>query len=254
MEKLARDDETLDNLLGGRLKILQKAKGYRFSLDALLLAHFVRLRRGDKILELGTGSAVISLLLAHRWENVSLTGIDIQESLLDMAARSVALNGLDEKIRLRRVDVKEIGAAFPARSFDVVIANPPYRKMQSGRINPDQEKAMARHEIAGTLRDFLKATGHVLKPGGRACFIYPATRLVELISSLREFGVEPKRMLPVYSRPRSPAQFFLVEGLREGGEELEVLPPLYIYDSEGAYTEEMNRIFRELSSPGAVAS
>lgn len=254
MQTSPRSDETLDDLLGGRMQVLQKAKGYRFSLDALLLAHFVRLRAGEQMLEMGAGSGVISLILAGRWEGVYITGIDIQADLIEMAGRSVILNGLDDKIQMRLVDVKKIKAAFPPHSFDVVIANPPYRKVNSGRINPNREKAMARHELGGDLRDFLQAAGHVLKPAGRAYFIYPASRMVELLSAMREARVEPKRLRMAYSRAKTAGQFLLTEGVRGGGEELDVMPPLFIYDEKTSYSEEMTGIFRELSSPGVFAS
>ncbi len=244
-----RQDETLDKL-PGNMQILQKTKGYRFSLDALLLAHFVRLRVGEQVLEMGAGSGVISLLLAGRWERTSVTGIDLQEGLVDMALRSIALNGLYERVNMRHGDVRKIKMIFPPRSFDVVVSNPPYRKMNSGRINPDREKALARHELAGTVRDFLQAAAYVLKPAGRAYFIYPASRMVELLSSMREARVEPKRLRPVYSRAGTAGQFLLTEGLREGGEELEVMPPLFVFGEKEDYSEEMTGIFRELSAPG----
>lgn len=247
-------DETLDSLMGGQIKVLQKAGGYRFSLDALLLAHFVRLRVGENVLEMGAGSGVISLILAGRWAGIHITGIDIQESLVDMADRSIALNGFGDKINVRRVDVKEIKAAFPPESFDVIIANPPYRKINSGRINPNREKALARHEIVGSAREFLQAAGYILKPSGRAYIIYPASRMAELLSSMREARIEPKRIRMVHSKAKTAGQFFLTEGLREGGEELEIMPPLFIYEEKNQYTEEMSGIFRELSSPGIFAS
>lgn len=253
MQPSPRSDETLDDLLGGRMQVLQKAKGYRFSLDALLLAHFVRLRANEQALEMGTGSGVISLILSRRWEGIRITGIDIQTDLIEMAGRSVMLNGLDDKIQMRHVDVKEIKAAFPPHSFDVVIANPPYRKVNSGRVNPNREKATARHELGGDLRDFLRAAGHVLKPAGRAYFIYPASRLVELLSAMREARLEPKRLRMVHSRVQTAGQFLLTEGLREGREELEIMPPLFIFDEKSNYTEGMVGIFKELSAPGIFA-
>ena len=247
-------DETLDDIAGGRLKVLQKARGYRFSLDALLLAHFVSLLPGVQVLELGVGSGVISLLLADRGEGVTLTGIDIQEEAVDMATRNVASNGFADKIALRRVDVRKIREAFPRGSFDVVVANPPYRKVNSGRINADRQKAIARHEIAGTIGDFLRAAGYVLKPAGRACFIYPATRMAELLCSFRDARIEPKRLRMVHSNLHKAGQFVLVEGVKEGGGELSVMPPLFIYEKEGAYTAEMTSIFRDLAaSPGISA-
>jgi tRNA1Val (adenine37-N6)-methyltransferase len=246
-------DETIDDIAGGRLKILQKARGYRFSLDALLLAHFVDLQPGDQVLEMGAGSGVVSLILADRWAGTAITGIDIQEEFVAMAARSVVINALSQKIAIRRIDVRKVSAAFAPGSFDVVVANPPYRKINSGRININREKALARHEITGTIRSFSTAAGYVLKPAGRACFIYPATRMVELLCSLREALIEPKRLRMVYSHQHEAGKFVLVEGVKEGGEELSIMPPLFIYEKKGLYSSEMAGIFKELSSPGIAA-
>lgn len=253
MEVPAGTGETLEEIAGGQIRVLQKAKGYRFSLDALLLSHFVRLRPDEQILEMGTGSGIVSMILAGRCKGVKITGIDIQEDLVEMAVRSITLNGLCEKIVIRQADVRDVKNIFPSNSFDVVVSNPPYRKMNSGKINPDRGKALARHEIMGTVEDFLQAGSYVLKPAGRAYFIYPATRMVELLSSMRRTHVEPKRLRTVYSNDKASGKFILVEGIREGGEELEVMPPLFIYDEKGGYTEEMTSIFREISFPCSFA-
>ncbi len=250
MGEAVAGDETLDDLAGGRLRVLQKAKGYRFSLDAILLAHFVRLCPEERVLEMGTGSGVIALLLANRWAGVHITGLDVQTGMVEMARKSVMINGLEERIEIREGDVRDIKNLFPDSCCDAVVANPPYRRKESGRLNPQREKALARHEIMGTAGDFLRAAAHVLKPAGRVFFIYPATRLGELLCGLREFRLEPKRLRMVHSHAAGVGKFALLEGLKEGGEELHVLPPLFIYEATGGYTEEMGGIFRELSSDG----
>ncbi len=250
MGEAVAGDETLDDLAGGRLKVLQKAKGYRFSLDAILLAHFVRLRPEERVLELGTGSGVVALLLADRWPGVHVTGLDVQADMVEMARRSVTINSLEARIEIREGDVREIKNLFPAACCDAVVANPPYRRKEAGRMNPRREKALARHEIMGAAGDFWRAAAHVLKPAGRAFFIYPATRLAELVCGLREFCLEPKRLRMVHSQAAGVGKFALLEGRKEGGEELQVLPPLFIYEEKGGYTEEMGGIFRELSSEG----
>jgi len=244
---LRREGETVDELLGRRVKILQKEKGYRFSVDALLLAHFVRVKKGDLIVDLGTGSGVIAITVAQRKECGHVIAVDIQQELVDMARRSVILNNLEEKVDIRHGDIREIETLFRPRSFDVSIFNPPYRKASSGKLNPDAEKSVARHEIKGTMHDFLKASVYLLRKSGRAYIIYPATRMVELLSSMRTAGVEPKRMRIVHSLNVSRGEFVLVEGIKNGREELEVLPPLIIYSEDGRYTEEMNSVFREIS-------
>jgi tRNA1Val (adenine37-N6)-methyltransferase len=185
--------------------------------------------------------------MAKRWESCKVIGVDIQEELVEMAKRSVEVNTLSDTVEIRRGDLRNIEQLFNSRSFDVVIFNPPYRKLKSGRINPDNEKSLARHEIEGTVHDFLKASGYVLKKSGRAYVIYPAARMVELLSSMRIAGIEPKKMQIVHSFGASRGEFVLVEGIKGGREELEVLPPLFIYSEGGEYTEEMTCIFRELS-------
>jgi len=244
---LQREDETVDGLLNSRLRVIQKKKGYRFSLDALLLAHFIRLRRDDSLLDMGAGSGVIALITAMRRPDVRVTGIDIQEDMAAMATRSAALNGLEDRVIFRVGDVRLIRRSFEAESYDAVVFNPPYRKVNSGRINPRGEKALARHEIRGTLGDFLEAASYVLKPGGRLFVIYPARRLASLIAGMRESSLEPKRYRGVHSRIGTTGAFILVEACKGGGEELEVLSPLFIYEAQGGYAEEMQEIFNELS-------
>jgi tRNA1Val (adenine37-N6)-methyltransferase len=253
MKGAADAHETLDEIAGGKLKVLQKTRGYRFSIDSLLLSHFVRLRPGDSILEMGAGSGVVSLILAGRCAGIKIVGIEIQDELVEMAKRSVVLNGLAEVIEIRKGDARDVKKLFPTVSFDAVVSNPPYRKVNSGRINPVREKALARHEIAGTVGDFLRAAGLVLNPSGRFYVIYPATRMAELIYSMRNAGIEPKRLRVVYSSYGGSGKFALVEGVKEGGEELEVMPSLFIYEKKGGYTEEMANIFKELSSPCSFA-
>jgi tRNA1Val (adenine37-N6)-methyltransferase len=244
---LIKEGETVDEILGGILRIFQKKKGYRFSIDALLLAHFVRLKKGDHIVELGTGSGIIAIIMSQRRECGKIIGVDIQAELVEMANRSLDINALSGRVDIRWGDVRRIEQGFNPQSFDVVIFNPPYRKLKSGRINPNNEKSVARHEIEGTMYDFLKASGYVLKKSGRVYIIYHATRIVELLSSMRIEGMEPKKMRIVHSHKDSRGEFVLVEGIKGGREELEVLPALLKYAADGKYTEEMTCIFREIS-------
>lgn len=244
---LRKEGETVDELLGRRVKIFQKEKGYRFSVDALLLAHFVRVKEGDLIVDLGTGSGVIAIIVAQRRECGQVVAVDIQEELVDMARRSVMLNDLHEKVSVCHGDIRKIETLFKPRSFDVSIFNPPYRKVSSGRLNPDAQKSVARHEVKGTIHDFLNASVYVLRRSGRAYIIYPATRMVELLYMMRTAGVEPKRMRMVHSHAVTRGEFVLVEGVKNGREELEVLPPLIVYSEDGQYTAAVKSIFRELS-------
>jgi tRNA1Val (adenine37-N6)-methyltransferase len=246
-DSLIRDDETMESLFGGRLQILQKKKGYRYTIDSVLLAHFVEPKKGERILELGAGSGVISLLLAFRNPGVRVTGLELQAALVDMAGRSISTNCLEGRVNIIQGDVRNTAELLESRSQDVVVFNPPYRKMGSGKLNPGREKALARHEIAGSIADFLRAASYALEPGGRVCLIYPCTRMVEAIHRMRVEKMEPKRLRMVHSRPGSRGDFILVEGMKGGGEELTVLPPLFIYMEGEGYSEELEALFRNLS-------
>jgi tRNA1Val (adenine37-N6)-methyltransferase len=246
-------DETLDPILGGRLRIYQPKRAGRFSLDALLLAHFVRLAPGEDLIDLGTGTGVIALVLAARGRAGRILGIDIQPGLVALAERSAALNGCAGRVAFRRGDVRSPEAFSAPRAFDVAVFNPPYRRLSSGRLNPDPERALARHEIAGAAADFLAAAAWLLREGGRAAAIYPAARMVELICRMRAARIEPKRLRMVHSRPGGTAAFVLLEGRKGGGEELAVEPPLFIYGPGGGYSGEAADLFNGLSAFPAPA-
>jgi len=241
------EEETLDKIIDGHLQVFQKKKGYRFSLDSILLAHFVSLKPRTCTIELGCGSGIILLILAKRFPHANFTGLEIQENLALLAQKNTQLNDLDSRIKILAGDARKIKDIFQARSFDAVIFNPPYRKLSSGKINPQPEKAIARHEIMGSLKDFLKAAQYLLKPAGKVFAIYPAKRLVELVCLFRDSDIEPKKMKFVFSDNFSEAQFALVEGKSGGREELKIESPLFIYDQNKKYTDKMAGIFTELS-------
>jgi tRNA1Val (adenine37-N6)-methyltransferase len=250
---LKKTGETVDDILGGRIKIFQKEKGYRFSLDSILLAYFIRLKRNDRVVDLGTGSGIIALILAYRFDLQSVIAVEVQEELVDMARRSISLNGLQSKIDVRQGDVRKVQNFLEPQSFDAVVFNPPYRKLDSGKINPNEEKAIARHEIMGTIADFLSSAKYLLKNTGSVHLIYPARRGAELIYQMRLNSIEPKRICMVHSSSSSCAEFILTEGTKKGGEELTVMPPLFIYDEKGTYSREMEGIFMEISYPVGTA-
>jgi tRNA1Val (adenine37-N6)-methyltransferase len=241
------EEETADRILNGSLRIFQKKRGYRFSLDSILLSHFVFTKPKTSNIDLGCGSGIIMLILARRFPHTTWTGVEIQEGLAALAKKNVQLGGLDGRVQILCDDARALKKILPANSFDSVIFNPPYRKLNSGRTNPHLEKAIARHEIKGSLKDFLQAAQYLLKSGGRAFTIYPAKRLVELIALFRLSGIEPKRLKLVFSDYSSEAEFVLVEGRAQSREELRIEQPLYIYDQEKKYTQEMLAIFSELS-------
>jgi tRNA1Val (adenine37-N6)-methyltransferase len=246
--------ETLDEIINGQLKICQKRKGYRFSLDTLLLAHFISLKKNTHAVELGCGSGVIMLILAKRFRNVRFTGLEIQDELWELAQKNISINSLNERVAAIRGDAKDIKKYLPGNSFDFVFFNPPYRMLNSGRRNPDSQKAIARHEIKGSVTAFIQAAKYLIKSNGKTFIIYPARRLAHLIWTLKNNYMEPKRIKLVFSAADMPAEFVLVEAANQGGEELKVESSLYVYDHDRKYTRQMKIIFRELAAPpGGVA-
>jgi tRNA1Val (adenine37-N6)-methyltransferase len=241
------EEETLDEILNGGLRVFQAKRGYRFSLDSILLTHFVSFKSINRVIDIGCGNGIILLILAKRYPDINLVGLEIQENLAKLARKNAEFNNLGNRIEIISGDARRVKKIFQAHSFDSVIFNPPYRKLNSGRINPLEEKAIARHEIKGSLKDFLNAAKYLLKQSGTVFTIYPAKRLVELIYLFRLSGVEPKKMRLVFSDNNSEAVFIMVEGKKGGREELKIKPSLFIYDQEKNYTGQMSQIFSELS-------
>jgi len=235
-------DETVDILLDGRLRIIQGSRGYRLSLDALLLAYFAEVPGAASIIDLGSGNGAVALALAVRAPSARLTGLEIQEKMVERARRSIALNSFGDRLSMVHGDVSAIERLFRPGGFDLAVSNPPYRRLNSGRLNPDDEKRTARHEVRGRLGDFVRAARYLLRHGGRLTVVYPAVRLVDLLETMREEELEPKRIRMVHSFAGSEAVLVLAEGVKGGGRELEVLPPFVVYEDEKKYTQEMEEV------------
>lgn len=238
-------DETVDTLFQGKLRIIQSKKGYRFSLDAVLLAHFVTLRGSDKIIDLGTGNGVIPLILARLYPSVEIVGMELQEEMAQRALRSLNLNRLGERVKILRGDVCSLEAILSPESFAAVVCNPPYRGAATGRMNPDAEKRIARHEIKARLADFVRAGSFLLRRGGHMALVYPATRMVDLLRTMRQVEIEPKRLRLVHSYEGSAATLVLAEGVKGAGTGLKILPPLVVYTRDRKYTREVEAMLGE---------
>lgn len=237
-------DETLDDLRAGGLKIIQSRKGYRFSLDPVLLCGFAKVGKGENVVDLGTGGGVIPLLLARRTEAQRLVGVEIQPSMADRARRSVRLNGLEGRVTILEGDLRRIGEILPSGAFDAVVANPPFRRGGTGRHALGEERAAARHELAGGIDDFLRAAARLLKRGGRLYVVFLAERLAELLEGMRRQRLEPKRLRCVHSRPGEEARMVLVEGRLGGKGGLVAEAPLHIYEGDG-YSAEVLALYGE---------
>ena len=244
------DEETLDDLLHGRLRIYQKTQGFRYSIDALLLADFAgkaikgRKPGSIKVLDLGSGTGVIPLALSLCPEIGHIVGLEIAGPMVEMSRRSVTPNSLDEKISIIEGDIRKPPAELQDQQFDLIVANPPYRRKGEGRLNPDHHKAIARHEITVNLQDIVKTASRLIKPRGVACFIYGAYRMTDLLSGLRGAGIEPVRMRFIHSRLAEPAKMLLIEAHQDGPAEVKIDPPLLVYRDENNYTEEVELIFQ----------
>jgi tRNA1Val (adenine37-N6)-methyltransferase len=232
MNLLPFTDETLDTFFNGKLHIIQKKKGYRFSVDAILLSEFVRIQKDERVIDLGTGCGILPLLLSHTTKAHSFVGVEIQKGLADCAKRNVVLNHLKDRISILRQDFRELKGTFPSGSFDVALSNPPYRKYRTGRINPSMEKAIARHEIEGTLEDLISIASYLLLPKGKFTMIFPASRTVDLFVALRDGGLEPKRLQFIHPRMGEEAEFILIESTKASGVELKIMPPLMLHESD----------------------
>jgi len=250
---MPHEELTEDSLFGGALVCRQHRRGYRFSVDAVLLANFVSPRKDARILDLGAGCGIVSLLLACRHPAVRLTALELQDSLADLCRGNVAANGLTERIVVLQGDLCLPASSLAAESFDLVVANPPYRKLLTGRRNPGEEQSIARHEVRATLKDFLAAAAFAVKNRGRVALVYPAARLSALLRGLHDQGLEPKRLQVVYGYRGGPARLVLVEAVKNGGEELEVLVPFYVYREAGGrkYTAAMQRYYKPIVTDAA---
>lgn len=236
---ILKENERLDDLQLSGLKIIQNPDKFCFGMDAVLLSGFVRTRKGDLLLDVGTGTGILPLLLSAKTECAHLTGLEIQEESADMARRSVALNRLEEKISIVTGDIKEAGGIFAPASFDCITCNPPYMIGEHGITNPNAPKAIARHEILCTFEDVAAAAEKLLKSGGRFFIVHRPFRLAELIVTLTRRHLEPKRMRLVYPYVDREPNMVLIEAVRGGNSRMTVESPLIIFESQGQYTKEI---------------
>lgn len=242
-------EETVDELRRHGLRVIQPRHGYRFSLDPLLLCDFVAIREGEEGVDLGTGCGVIPLILVRSAEGVRMSGVESQEAMADLATRNVEMNGLSDRVSVRHSDVLQVKGLFRPSSFDLVVSNPPYRKRGSGRVSPKQGRDEARHESTASLPDFLAAAKYLVKLTGRICFIFHPSRLTEFLAEAAGLKLAVVRLRMVHGSAESEARMFLVEMVKGRKADTRVLPPLFVYDSDGEYSVEMERIFGESDSP-----
>lgn len=233
-----RQGEQLDDLQNGYY-IIQAEGAFRFGMDAVLLSGFARVKPGERVLDMGTGTGIIPILLSAKTKGRSFTGLEIQPRSADMAERSVAYNHLEDRIQIVTGDIKEAAAIFAPASFDVVVSNPPYMTGQHGLVNPEEAKAIARHEILCTLEDVVSQASKVLTPRGRFYMVHRPFRLAEIMKVLMKYNLEPKRMQLVYPFVDREPNIVLIEACKNGNPRITVEKPLIVYEKPGVYTKEV---------------
>lgn len=238
-----RENERIDDLQRNGYKIIQNPSKFCFGMDAVLLSGFAQVKKDERALDLGTGTGIIPLLLSAKTEGIHFTGLEIQEESADMARRSVALNGLEEKIEIVTGDIKDASARFGASSFDVITTNPPYMIGDHGLKNDNEAKTIARHEILCDLEDVLRESSRILKTHGRFYMVHRPFRLAEILGKMSEYRLEPKRMRLVYPYIDKEPNMVLIEGLKGGRARMTVEKPLIVYREPGVYMPEIYDIY-----------
>lgn len=238
-----KENERIDDLQFKGLRIIQDTEGFCFGVDAVLLANFADVKKGDNVIDLGTGTGIIPILLAGKTQAAKITGLEIQQSMAEMAERSVRLNDLEERVNIVNGDIKNSVKLFGASKFQVVVSNPPYMNSGGGLVNPSDAKAISRHEILCSLEDVIMAGGKLLVPGGQLAMVHRPERLVDIVYLMRKYDIEPKYIRFVHPSPYKKANVLLIKGARGGRPQLKMMEPLYVYDEHGNYSEEINRIY-----------
>ena len=237
------EDETLEDLQIGGLFLIQKKSGFRFGMDAVLLAAFAKDIPSRKTLDLCTGSGIIPILLSAKTDTDKIFGLEIQQSVFNTAVRSIEYNNLEGRIFLTCGDVKNAAGIYGKRQFDLITCNPPYMPNGSGIKNPDSEKVIARHEILCTLEDIISVSAQLLKHHGHLALVHKPSRLADIIYLMRKNDIEPKRIRFIHKSKTTEPSLLLVDGSFKGGKELRIMPPLYLYDDSGSETSDLLEVY-----------
>lgn len=247
MEKklLIREDETLDDLQLNNIFVIQKKSGFRFGMDAVLLANFATIKKNDNILDLCSGTGIIPFIIAGKRKFNRIVGIEIQEEMVDMAKRTSIYNKLDEKIKFIVGDLKDIDLLKKLGKFDVITVNPPYKLKNSGIINENSKESIARHEILCDIDDVIKAANILLKDRGRFFMVHRPERIVDILTTMRKYKIEPKLIKMIQPNEEKSPNLLLIEGHKNGGQFLKWEKTLYVYDKLGNYTKELVNIYSE---------
>ena len=241
-----KENERIDDLEYKGLKIIQNTEGFCFGIDAVLLSDFAKeIKNNSKVIDLGTGTGILSILLSGKTNLNKIYGIEIQKQVAEMAQRSVKLNNLEDKIEIINENIKNLANIFEKNSFDAIVTNPPYKKLNTGEKNEKENKLISRHEITASLEDFIKISFDLLKDKGTLYMVHRPERLAEIIYKLKQNKLEPKVIKLVHSNINSEPKLILIKAVKNAKEFLKIEKPLFIYDEDGNYTEEILKIYNK---------
>ncbi len=243
---MINENERIDNLECNGLKIIQNEKLFCFGIDSILLADFAKeIKEGSKIIDLGTGSGIIGILLCAKTKPSPIIGVEIQSQVAEMAKRSIQLNNLQNQFKIINDDIKNLEKIEQMGTFDAVVTNPPYKKMGTGITNENKNKLISRHEITATLEDFIQIAKKLLKPGGNFYMVHRPDRLVDIIELLRKYKLEPKKIRLVHPNINKAPNIVLIKSTKDAKPFLKIEKPLYVYNEQGEYTNEIQKIYNE---------
>lgn len=246
MKENLKENERIDDLQYKELKIIQNTKGFCFGIDSVILSDFAKsIKKESKVVDLGTGTGIIGLLLCKKTDLKEIVGIEIQKEVAEMAKRSIELNKLEDKFKILNTDINKIfeDKLLEKNKFDVVVMNPPYKEKGTGKINEADSKIISRHEIKATLSDFIKVASNLLKDKGEIYIVHKPERMPDIIQKMRENKIEPKEIKIVYSNKKTEASLILIKGIKGANKFFKILEPLYIYEENGEYTKEIKEIY-----------
>lgn len=244
MEVFLKENERIDDLQLNNLKIIQNKNGFCFGIDSILLSDFAKdIRNNSKVLDLGTGTGILGILLCGKTKLSRIYGVDIQENVCDMASRSIKLNNLEDRFEIINKNIKDLKDVFEETSFDAIVSNPPYKKDNSGLKNESETKLISRHEITASLEDFISISAQLLKNNGNIYMVHRPERLSDLFYLLRKYNLEPKKLRLVQSYTNSKPKLILVKATKNAKSFLNIEEPLIIYNKDGSYTDEIFKIY-----------
>lgn len=246
MKENLKENERIDDLQYKGLKIIQNTKGFCFGIDSVILSDFAKnIKKGSKVVDLGTGTGIIGLLLCKKTELKEIVGVEIQKEVAEMANRSIKLNKLEDKFKILNTDINKIfeDKLLEKNKFDVVVMNPPYKEKGTGKINEVDSKIISRHEVKATLSDFIKVASNLLKDKGEIYIVHKPERMPDIIQKMRENKIEPKEIKTVYSNKKTESSLILIKGIKGANKFFKILEPIYIYEENGEYTKEIKEIY-----------